>query len=127
MLEPAWHRSIFEVATRFGFVWLADEPPWEIVIGAVVCCRPVKLESAADFRSLAQPGFAKAGMSFRIDDVGSGYCRVTTETRILATDGASRRRFGLYWSLIYPGSSIIRFGWLAAIRRRAEAAGDASR
>jgi hypothetical protein len=44
----------------------------------------VKLESAADFRSLTQPGLAKAGLSFRIDDEGSGYCRVTTETRIVA-------------------------------------------
>jgi hypothetical protein len=122
ILEPAGHRPILEVATRSGFVWLADEPPQEIVVGAVVCCRPVKLESAAEFRSLTQPGFAKAGMSFRIEDVGSGYCRVTTETRIVATDDASRRRFGLYWSLIYPGSSMIRHGWLAAIRRRGERA-----
>jgi hypothetical protein len=53
----------------------------------------------------------------------SGGSRVTTETRILATDDGARRRFGAYWRVIYPGSALIRIGWLDAIRRRAETPG----
>ncbi|MBV8202739.1 MAG: hypothetical protein JOZ15_19150, partial [Acidobacteria bacterium] len=50
-----------------------------------------------------------------------GACVVTTETRVNATDAATRRRFAAYWRVIYPGSSLIRSMWLRAIRRRAEA------
>jgi hypothetical protein len=46
---------------------------------------------------------------------------VTTETRVFATDAAARRSFGLYWAFIYPGSALIRHGWLRAIKLRAEA------
>jgi hypothetical protein len=46
---------------------------------------------------------------------------VGTETRIAATDEVARRRFGRYWRLIGPFSSITRREMLAAIRRRAEA------
>jgi hypothetical protein len=29
--------------------------------------------------------------------------------------------FGAYWRVIYPGSSLIRYMWLRAIKKRAEA------
>jgi len=115
---------ILDVATRSGFVWLADVPGREAAVGTIVCCRRRSRPSSADqFRELTQPGLAKAGMTFRIEDVGGGECRVSTETRVFATDRVSRRRFGLYWGFIYPGSSLIRYGWLAAIKKRAEAEG----
>jgi hypothetical protein len=41
---------------------------------------------------------------------------------VVATDAASRRRFGFYWRLIQPGSALVRRGWLAAAKRRAERA-----
>ncbi|HET9316607.1 MAG TPA: hypothetical protein VFQ51_13520 [Vicinamibacteria bacterium] len=121
ILDPR-RDPILDVSTRSGFVWLVDEPGREAAVGAVVCCRRHARPSSADqFRALAQPGLAKAGMTFRIEDVGGGECRLTTETRVFATDAPARRRFGLYWALIYPGSSLIRYGWLAAIKQRAEA------
>ena len=122
ILDPGVDQPILDVATRTSFVWLADEPAREAVVGTVVCCRGTRLANADAFRSLTQPGVAKAGMNFRIEDLGGGECRVTTETRIFATDEATRRRFGLYWALIYPGSALIRGGWLEAIKKRAEAA-----
>lgn len=112
---------ILDVATRTGFVWLADEPAREAAVGAVVCCRGKRLKDADDFLALKEPGYAKAGMNFRIEDQGGGECRVTTETRVFATDAVATRRFGLYWAFIYPGSSLIRYGWLHAIKQRAEA------
>jgi len=121
ILEPDWDQPILDVATRTGFVWLADEPDREAVVGAVVCCKRARPANADAFRSLTKPEVAKAGMNFRIEDLGGGECRVTKETRVFATDEATRRRFGLYWAFIYPGSALIRGGWLAAIKKRAEA------
>jgi hypothetical protein len=119
ILRPAFDEPILDLATRTSFVWLADQPGREAVVGTVVCCRGTRVRSADDFRALTRPGIARAAMNFRIQDVGGGYCQVTTETRVAATDPATRRRFGLYWAFIYPGSSLIRYGWLDAIRKRA--------
>jgi hypothetical protein len=120
ILDPSRREPILDVATRTSFVWLADAPGHEIVVGTVVCCDGARAGNAEEFRRLTRPGIAKAAMDFRIEDAGAGECRVTTETRVVATDPATRRRFGLYWAFIYPGSSLIRYGWLEAIRRRAE-------
>lgn len=121
ILDPGADQPILDVATRTGFVWLADEPGREALVGTVVCCKRTRLASADAFRSLTQAGFAKAGMNFRIEDLGGGECRVTTETRVFATDAATRRRFGMYWAFIYPGTALIRGSWLQAIKKRAEA------
>ena len=104
ILDPGANQPILDVATRTSFVWLADEPGREALVGTVVCCQGTPLASADAFRGLTQAGVAKAGMNFRIEDLGGGECRVTTETRVFATDSATRRRFGLYWAFIYPGS-----------------------
>ena len=45
---------------------------------------------------------------------------LSTETRVLATDEASRRAFRRYWLVIRPFSGLIRRVWLRAIRQRAE-------
>jgi hypothetical protein len=50
-----------------------------------------------------------------------GWSRLSTETRVLGTDDSARRRFAVYWRLIYPGSALIRRMWLQAVKRRAEA------
>ena len=59
-------------------------------------------------------------MNFQIDSISSGECLLTTETRVYATDPVSARKFQRYWSVVYPGSSLIRYGWLHAIKKRAE-------
>ena len=125
ILNPDANTPILDVATRSGFVWL-DDTPREIVVGTIVCCRGARARSADEFKSLTRAGVARAAMNFRIDDAGGGVSRVTTETRVAATDTWSRRHFGAYWSLIFPGSSLIRYGWLDAIRRKAEASAAGS-
>jgi hypothetical protein len=67
------------------------------------------------------PGFASATMNFRIEDASPTACTLTTETRVYATDAPTRRRFALYWRVIYPGSTLIRRMWLRAIAHRAVA------
>jgi len=121
ILNPPAQEPVLEVATRTGFLLLADDPDRELVLGAVVIApkgarRPV---TAGQFKALAGPGFAKATMNFRVEDEGET-CLVSTETRIHATDASSRRRFARYWFAIYPGSALIRRMWLRAIKRRAE-------
>jgi hypothetical protein len=136
ILAPPPDEPILAVALRSGFQALAQEPRRELVFGTLVLVPeelrelpPAELEkrrrafTAERFAALADPGFAKAAMTFRWRDEGGGVTRLVTETRIFATDEGARRRFGVYWRLIYPGSSLIRYGWLAAIRARAERSG----
>jgi hypothetical protein len=120
--------AIIDVATRSGFVRLADEPPRELVLGTVVV-RPRgsrQRPTAATFARGLPPGFAVAAMNFMVVPDGAGGSRVSTETRVHATGDRARRRFGVYWRTIYPGSAIIRRMWLRAVARRAEGASSRS-
>jgi hypothetical protein len=123
ILAPSRQTPIHEIATRTTFVVLADDPGRELVTGTVLGRpwtygrRPV----LRDFTEWTRPGYCKAAMNFVIDDEGGGWCRLSTETRVVATSGDARRRVALYWRVIYPGSALIRREWLKAIRRRAEA------
>ena len=125
ILNPPVHLPILDVALRSGFLLLADEPNREVVVGMVVIAphaarRPA---NAAEFRTLDAPGHAKATLSFSIEPGEPAGCVVATETRVYTTDRATRRRFGMYWRVIYPGSALIRRMWLRAIKRRAEQRG----
>lgn len=130
LLNPPGNRSILEVAKAGGFAQLGEsaEPgrAWETVLGAVVLWDKVTTVAEATSkqeriqRLLRTPGNAVAAINFRVHDEGGGWARVTTETRVYATDDAARRRFARYWRLIYPGSSLLRYTWLRAIRARAE-------
>jgi hypothetical protein len=124
ILNAPARRPLLEVATSTSFLALADDPNRELVVGTFVIA-PVGMRrrertTPEEFAALRSPGFAKAALNFIIDDEGD-VCRVTTETRVYATDAATRRRFAVYWRVIYPGSSLIRWMWLRAIKLRAEA------
>jgi hypothetical protein len=133
ILNPPPHQPLLELASSTSFVPLADVPNEEIVLGTLVAIpsgwRPTAKATPGNYMALAnsgQPGFAFAGMNFRLQDcplqVTKTPCTLlTTETRIHSSDPATNRRFARYWRVIYPGSSIIRFMWLRAIRKRAEA------
>jgi hypothetical protein len=120
ILAPPARQPILDVALRSGFLLLAEEPPREIVVGAVV--RGARVADAQEFARLDRPDYAKAGMNFVATDEGDGWTRLRTETRVYATDSAARWRFGVYWCAIYPGSALIRLMWLQAVRARAEIA-----
>jgi len=117
---------IFESLERGGFVRLAEDPGREIVFGVVgrfwKLTRNAPLEAVRDrqsFTSFAEPGYARATMSFLVRAEGRG-SRLVTETRIRTTDPAAARSFRRYWRLVRPGSGLIRRSWLAAVRRRCE-------
>jgi hypothetical protein len=136
ILNPPPNMPLLEIATKTTFIVLAEEPNQEIVVGTLVGAprgwRPQGERTPDAFKKLLasqQPGFALAAMNFRLEDCeahatqSNGPCTLlTTETRIYATDAASRRAFARYWRVIYPGSSLIRRMWLRAVKKRVEAA-----
>jgi hypothetical protein len=111
---------------RAGFVWLAEEPPTEMVLGvAGSFWRPkggvVRID-ADDFESFRRDGLAKGVWNFRVVPVDEATSIVTTETRVQVPDEDSRHRFLLYWAAIGPFSGLIRKQALALIKADAEAA-----
>jgi len=125
IMNPSERHSLLDVATRTSFVWLADTPQEIVVATAVVApreARRARAPTAEEFRAARhRDGFALATVNFALMPRDGGACEVTTETRVFATDPRTRRAFGAYWRVIYPGSSLIRYMWLRAIRKRAEA------
>jgi hypothetical protein len=121
ILNAGSREPLLEVATKGGFIRLADSPPYELVIGTAVMRpegdhRPLTPEL---FQRELPPGFALAAMNFLVRELGPGRSLLVTETRVYASSPAAQRRFAAYWRVIYPGSALIRRMWLRAIRRRA--------
>jgi hypothetical protein len=87
---------------------------------------PPETNDPAGFAAFSEPGWAKAALSFQLTPTADGTV-LAAETRVMATDEASRRRFGRYWRLIrMGGAGFIRLELLRAIARRAEEAGAAA-
>jgi hypothetical protein len=121
ILNAGNRESLVDVATRTGFVLLADDPPRELVIGTVVLA-PAGTRGTLTSRTFQTPlpaGFALATMNFVVAADGPSASFVSTETRVFANSSSASRRFAAYWRLIYPGSALIRRMWLRAIERRA--------
>jgi hypothetical protein len=74
---------------------------------------------AEQFLVYDRPDVCKAVIDFRIEDIGAGRCRLTTETRVHVEDPAARRAFRRYWRVIRPFSGLIRILFLRAVRRQA--------
>ena len=108
---------------QLGFSILEERPPNELVLGTVgrfwLPSGELLRIPPEQFRSFDEPGYAKGVMTLTIDEHGSGSL-LATETRVVATDAAARRRFALYWRVIGPFSGLIRRILLAEIRREAE-------
>ncbi|MGA7641496.1 MAG: hypothetical protein WBW56_04765, partial [Syntrophobacteraceae bacterium] len=102
-----------------------DKPCNELVFGLIgrfwAASTQIQRVNADAFIKFDQPGFAKAVGNMAFIAQGDGSVRVTTETRVLCPDDASRRCFRLYWLFIGPFSGIIRKEWLRLIKQGAEA------
>jgi hypothetical protein len=110
-------------ALTLGFGVLGEERGVQVAVGMIG--QPWKLaggetrrfQQPEEFVAFAEPGFVKAAINFCFEVQGNGTL-LTTETRVRATDPASRRRFRRYWFVIRPGSGLIRRSWLRAAQRR---------
>lgn len=120
ILNAGTSKPLLDVATQSGFIWLADDPPHELVIGTLINApRGARQQLSPDFfRRRLPPGFTLAAMNFAVRADGKGGSLVSTETRVYANSASSRKQFAVYWRVIYPGSAIIRRMWLRAIARR---------
>lgn len=121
ILNAGEREPLIDVAIQNGFVRLAEDVPQELVIGTVVMAPPGTRGTLTPqvFQKVLPPGFALAAMNFVVAADGPGRSFVSTETRVFANSPSARRRFAVYWRVIYPGSAIIRRMWLRAIEQRA--------
>ena len=115
------YESLIDIATHSTFVYLADDPPQELVVGTVVGrpSGPRRTVTREMFLEPLSPGYALAAMNYIVTPDASGGSVVSTETRVVANSPPACRRFAVYWRLIYPGSAMIRRMSLRAIERRA--------
>ena len=88
--------------------------PWKLNGGE----DPPELDAAA-LQAFSDPGWVKVGFDLVLVPDRAG-TRLTTETRVTATDPRTRARFRLYWTVIRLGSGLIRRDMLRAVARRAE-------
>lgn len=100
---PPRPEPILDVALRTTFRQVSERPPRELVVATRIS------------RGVT------AMMNFEIIPAADGSSELVSETRVFADTPAGARRVGAYWHTIYPGSSLIRYMWLRAIRLRAAA------
>ncbi|MGY1755170.1 hypothetical protein [Blastococcus sp. SYSU D01042] len=103
---------------------LASERPSSVVFGGllqpwhVTGGEPGPALDAAGLRAWTAPGWVKAAVDFQLVPSGDG-TELSSETRVEATDDASRRAFARYWRVVRPGSSALRWEVLTAVELRA--------
>ena len=104
-----------------GFGRLAEEPGREVVLGAVgQFWRPtgnILPFSKEMFRGPVQPGLARGVWNFAVQEVGQERTILSTETRVLCGDAASRLKFRAYWTMVRPFSGLIRMIMLRAVKK----------
>lgn len=117
-------RSALAMMKSVGWGVLAELPGREIVLGGVT--RP--WEANPEFRAVPpdefahfhEPGYVKIVFTLRADSAGAGNSIFRTETRAIATDPISRKKFRRYWSFLSPGIIAIRRFILPIVKHEAE-------
>jgi hypothetical protein len=106
-----------------GFGILANHPE-EIVLGVTGSFwRPTGNLSAfkrEDFDRPVPAGLARGVWNFSVKEDRPGRSILSTETRVVCGDDASRRKFRVYWFFVRPFSGLIRRLMLRVVRRAAE-------
>ena len=106
-----------------GWGLLAHSPCRAIVMGAAarpwtrnVTFRTIPQE---EFATFAEPDYVKIVWTLEADPIGPERTRFRTETRVVATDAAARRKFFWYWKAFGLGVRFIRWNMLRELRRKA--------
>ncbi len=107
---------------RPGFQILVDDPPREVVVGAIgqvwrLRIPFVHVDGADAFAAFAEPGYVKVAWAIRVSPLGEGATHLELEVRVSATDDAAWRRFRRYFHVIGPPSRHIRRSLLRALAR----------
>jgi hypothetical protein len=110
-----------------GWILLDERPGEEIALGLVgKFWRPViefaRIESAVEFRSFDEPGFAKTVYDLAVREVGPNRTLLSGLMRTATTDEHARRWFRRYWTFgVGSGAHILVGALLDSARRTAEA------
>jgi hypothetical protein len=116
--------GLVEQARAWGWGVLAEHPGREIVFGGVTqpwLANPAfRALPPAEFRGFDEPGYVKIAWTLRADPIGATKSIVRTETRVATTDLRSRAKFRRYWSLVRPGTALIRRLGLRLVKTEAE-------
>ena len=108
---------------RPGFQILVDDPPRELVVGAIgkvwrLRIPFVHVPTSHDFASFGEPGFVKVAWALRVRPSDTpDSCQIEIEVRVHATDVPSWRKFRLYFAAIGPFSRYIRRSLLKTLAR----------
>ena len=107
---------------RPGFQVLVDDPPREVVAGAIgqvwrLRIPFVHVDGADAFAAFAEPGYVKVAWAIRLSPLDESATHLELEVRVGATDDAAWRRFRRYFHLIGPASRHIRRSLLRALGR----------
>ena len=119
-------QPFLEQILAFGFTILGEDQDRELVLGTIGQFWKLwggsspQIDNSQDFLGFDKTGYAKATINFYVEESPSHGKTLNTQTRIYIPDPGARRKFAIYWRLIYPGSALIRRMWLGAIKRRAE-------
>ena len=117
-------RGFIAQMKALGWGVLAELPGREIVMGGVTQpwdANPVfRALPPNEFAAFCEPGYVKIISTLRVDGHGDGRSVFRTETRAVATDPESRRKFRRYWAFLSPGIIAIRMALLPAIKAEAE-------
>ncbi len=118
-------QPLLETFVERDFTALREDEPRTLVLATTG--QPWQLRGqlsapagAADFASFDEPGHVRIAMSLELSAAGVGRTRLSTETRVSPTDDRAARTFRRYWTVVRPGSDVIRLDVLRAVRRRAE-------
>lgn len=119
-------QPVVDAILKGGFS-LLEEGPLEMVVGVIgrfwqLSATLFPFAGPADFAAFDREGYAKGIMNLTVEPLGPGRSRLRTETRVLPLGREAARKFRLYWFFVRPGSGLIRWIWLVAIKRRAEKA-----
>ena len=110
------------IDSRFGR--LAEEPGREIVLGvAGRFWRPtgnILPFCEENFTGPVSAGLARAVWNFAVQDLGASSSILSTETRVVCGDPASRVKFRAYWLVVGHFSGLIRRLMLNSVKRMCE-------
>jgi hypothetical protein len=121
---PARGAGLAAATRSLGWGVLLDDPGRAYVSGAA--CQPWLADvtfspiPAEDFAAYAEPDRVKIVWSLETEALEPALTRLSTETRVVATDAQARAKFRRYWRMFGMGIIAIRLLLLPAARREAE-------
>lgn len=120
---PRVRLRLADLATRGEWIRLGEDPPREIVFGAIGRfwageTRWLTIDRTA-FAAFNNEGFAKIACHVLAQALPDGRTRLTYEVRTWATDPASARAFRRYWRVTSPFIGVVMRAFLTLVAREA--------